>query len=71
MPPRIVVAHDDRRFCEHIATALQEARYDDIKTFARSMEGIKGLEAADRIELLITRVSFLHGTPHGVSLATI
>ena len=41
----------------------------DIKVFRGSMEAIEALEAAERIQLLITRVSFPEGTPNGVSLA--
>jgi hypothetical protein len=37
--------------------------------FTGSMEAIGAFEAAERIELLITRVVFPEGTPNGVSLA--
>ena len=67
MPARIVVVHDDPLFRECV-TALATAGYD-VKSFARSMEAIDALEAAGRIELLITRVAFSEGTPNGISLA--
>ena len=68
MPARIVVVHDDQKFRECVVTALQSAGYD-IKALAGSMAAIEALEAATRIELLITRVMFPEGTPHGISLA--
>lgn len=68
MPARIVLVHDDPEFSECVATAMQAAGYD-IKVFTGSMKAIEALEAAERIELLITRVSFPNGTPNGVSLA--
>lgn len=33
------------------------------------MDALEALEAAQRIELLITRAAFPEGTPHGVALA--
>ena len=69
MPASIVVVHDDLQFREFVVTALLEAGYDT-KAFTGSMAVIEALEAAQRIELLITRVRFPEGTPHGVSLAS-
>jgi len=68
MPARIVLVHDDPDFREYVATAMQAAGYE-IKVFPGSMEAIDALEAAERIELLITRVDFPKGTPNGISLA--
>ena len=68
MPARIVVVHDDPKFRESVVTVLRAAGYET-KAFAGSMPAIDALEAAQRIELLITRVTFPEGTPHGVSLA--
>jgi DNA-binding NtrC family response regulator len=69
MPARIVVVHDEPQFREFVVTALLVAGYDT-KAFAGSMAAIEALEAAQRIELLITRVRFPEGTPHGVALAS-
>jgi DNA-binding NtrC family response regulator len=66
MLARIVVVHDNPNFRECAATALQAAGYDT-KAFAASMAALD--EAAERIELLITRGRFPEETPHGVSLA--
>ena len=68
MPARIVVAHDDPEFRETTVTALQAAGYDVI-AFDGSMAAIDALEAAARVELLITRVAYPEGTPNGISLA--
>jgi DNA-binding NtrC family response regulator len=69
MPARIVVVHDEPQFREFVVTALLAAGYDT-KAFAGSMAAIEALKAAQRIELLITRVRFPEGTPHGISLAS-
>ena len=68
MPARIVVVHDEPKFRDSVVTALQAAGYDT-KAFAGSMEALDALETAQRIELLITRVTFPEGTPNGVALA--
>jgi len=65
---RIVIAHDDPEFRESVTAALQAARYET-RAFAGSMEAIDALQAAEQIELLITRVAFPEGTPNGVALA--
>ena len=68
MPARIAVVHDEPKCREFVVTILQAAGYD-IQAFTGSMAAIESLEAAQPIELLITRVRFPEGTPHGVSLA--
>ena len=69
MPARIVVVHDDPNFREFVVTALQAAGHDT-EAFVSSMAAIDALEAAESIDLLITRVRFPEGTPHGVALAS-
>ena len=67
MPARIVIAHDDAEFVYKTAIALQAAGYD-VRAFADSMSALTALEAAHRVELLITRVLFPEGQPNGVAL---
>ena len=67
MPARIVVVHDDPVFLDCVP-ALQAAGYD-VKSFTSSMDALGALEAAQHIELLITRAAFPEGTPHGVAIA--
>jgi DNA-binding NtrC family response regulator len=67
MPARIVVAHDDAEFVGNTVVALQDAGYD-VAVFADSMSALAALEAAQRVEVLITRVLFPAGQPNGVSL---
>ena len=57
MPAAIVVAHDDPEFREGASMTLLAAGYD-ITSYACSMEALAALEAAEGIELLITRVTF-------------
>ena len=68
MPARVVLVHDDPVFVEGALAALRNAGHDDVATFPDSMTALGALEAAKRIELLITRVRFPPGQPHGVSL---
>jgi DNA-binding NtrC family response regulator len=68
MPARVVVVHDDATFLNDTVSALQGAGYD-VAGFPQSMAAIEALQAAQRVEILITRVRFPEGTPRGVSLA--
>jgi DNA-binding NtrC family response regulator len=67
MPARIVVAHDDPEFVGDTVTALWDAGYE-VVSFADSMSALDALEAAQHVEMLITRVLFPEGTPNGVTL---
>jgi DNA-binding NtrC family response regulator len=68
MPARIVVVHDDPEFVENTRAALLAAGHD-VRTFSDTMSALKALEAAQRLEVLITRVIFPAGQQNGVSLA--
>src|SRR5947208_1258165 len=68
MPARVVVVHDDADFVERTVSALQAAGYD-VAAFTDTMVALSSLEAAERIELLITRARFSPGQPNGVALA--
>lgn len=67
MPARIVFVHDDPEFLAHASTALRLATYE-VATFSGSMDALRALEGAETVELLITRVRFPAGTPHGIAL---
>jgi DNA-binding NtrC family response regulator len=68
MPPRVVVVHDDQHFLDSAAAGLRLAGLD-VVCYPGSMEALRGFQAAETIDLLITRVRFPEGTPHGLSLA--
>lgn len=68
MPARIVVVHDDPGFIENTAAALRAAGHD-VAAYLNSLAALEALEAAQRVEVLITRVAFPEGQPNGVSLA--
>jgi DNA-binding NtrC family response regulator len=68
MPARIVVAHDEAEFVENTVAALQDAGYD-VAAFGDSMSALAALEAAQRVEVLITPVVLPEGRPNGVALA--
>jgi DNA-binding response OmpR family regulator len=68
MPARIVVAHSDPDFLNDTVRELQCAGYD-VVGFLDSNAALASLESAKRIEVLVTRLIFAKGTPHGVALA--
>lgn len=70
MPAQIVLVHDDKKFLEEVAAAFAALGHD-IAAFERSMTALSALEAAERADVLITRLTFPPGNPNGVSLARI
>lgn len=70
MPARIVLVHDNPDFLARAEAAVRAAGYD-VATYSSSLAALDALEAAQTVELLITRVIFPEGSPHGVLLARI
>jgi DNA-binding NtrC family response regulator len=68
MQARVVVVHDDPTFLNYVVSALQGADYDAFG-YTETMAALDALETAEHVEVLITRITFPEGTPHGVSLA--
>jgi DNA-binding NtrC family response regulator len=68
VPASVIIAHDDSEFVDTMVTALRLAGLD-VLGFASSMSALEALEAAQRIEVLITRVRFPEGQQNGISLA--
>jgi DNA-binding NtrC family response regulator len=68
MPARIIVVHDDPEFIERTVTALLTVGYD-VTMFSDSMSATEALRTSQLIEVLITRIVFGIGQPHGVALA--
>jgi DNA-binding NtrC family response regulator len=68
VPARIVVVHDEPEFCQRTVEALRLAGYE-VAAFTDPMTALEALKDAQRVEVLITRVRFPPGKPHGVALA--
>jgi DNA-binding NtrC family response regulator len=68
MPACIVVVHDDPKFVDQLTAALSIAGYD-VAAFVDPMAALIALDAAQSLEVLITRVHFGPGTLNGAALA--
>jgi CheY-like chemotaxis protein len=68
MPASIVIVHDHLLFLERAASTLRAAGHD-VAVFADPMLALDAIEAAERLQLLITRLTFPKGKPNGISLA--
>ena len=68
MPARIVIVHDDEEFTRDTVAALQSAGHD-VMVFKDPLLAHDAIEAAQRVEVLITRVMFPTGRSNGASLA--
>jgi DNA-binding NtrC family response regulator len=68
MPARVVLVHDEPEFLEPLDAALRQAGHD-VATFADPMEALDALDAAQSIEVLVTRVQFPVGKPNGLAVA--
>lgn len=67
MPARIVFVHDDPSFQSAVFNALAAADLS-FAWYPDPLEASDALEAARRVELIITRLHFPHGRSNGVSL---
>ena len=68
MPARIVVVHDEAEFTDAVVGALLHAGWGAVG-FLDPMAALEALGRAQDIEMLITRMRFGLGRPHGISLA--
>ena len=68
MPARIVAVHDDRAFLDPLVAALR-AEYHLVVAFDDSGAAWDALRSAKTVEVLITRIEFAPGKPHGIALA--
>ena len=68
MPARIVIVHDDEEFTRNTVATLQSAGHD-VAVFKDPLLAHDAIEAAHRVEVLITRGTFPSGRSNGVSLA--
>lgn len=70
MPPRVVLVHDDPRFVREATAALRAATIE-VAAFTDPLAALNAVEAAQTVELLVTRVRFPLGKPNGVSLVRV
>lgn len=70
MPARIVVVHDEQEFIGDAVSALSLAGHD-VVAFSNSIVALNSFDNPARVELLITRIRFPAGQPHGLSLALV
>jgi DNA-binding NtrC family response regulator len=68
MPAKIVIAHDDPTFRDRLVASLKASGHD-VAAFNDAAAAWDALAAAERIEILVTRVDFSPGKPHGIALA--
>jgi DNA-binding response OmpR family regulator len=64
----ILVAHDDPSFLQPLVLALRAAGHE-VSAFANSMPAWDALNNGPGVDILVTRVRFPKGNPHGVALA--
>jgi DNA-binding NtrC family response regulator len=63
-----VLVHDDPTFRDPLEAALQAQGYE-VAAFGDSLLAWDALQAAQHVEILITRIRFPPGKPHGIALA--
>lgn len=68
MPARIVVVHDEPVFVDGLVSALSSAGHQ-VAVFSDPLAAWDALAAAQKTEVLITRVPFPPGKSNGVALA--
>jgi DNA-binding NtrC family response regulator len=66
----IVIVHDEPAFLDRAVAVLRYAGFN-VTAFADPIEALNEIEAGQHIDALVTRVTFLPGKPHGVSLALV
>jgi DNA-binding NtrC family response regulator len=68
VPARIVIVHDDEGLVTGVVAALRTAGHE-VAAFKDPLLAHDAIEAAQRVEVLVTRVDFPPGRSNGLSLA--
>ena len=68
IPARVVVVHDEPSFLDPLVTSLRAVGVD-VAAFSDSSLAWDALQFSSNVEILVTRVQFMPGKPHGVTLA--
>jgi DNA-binding NtrC family response regulator len=68
MPAQIIVVDDDAAYADEVGRAFMAAGHE-VRVFPDPLASLDALEAATRVELLITRVEFPAGRSNGAALA--
>jgi DNA-binding NtrC family response regulator len=68
MTARIVIVHDDSDLTQQVVSALRDTGHD-VAAFIDPLVALGALDDAERVEVLVTRVTFPKGRSNGVSLA--
>jgi DNA-binding NtrC family response regulator len=68
MPAAVLVVHDDKD-TRDLAVSVLRAAFIDVAGFEDPMTALDAIEANSRVCVLVTRVTFGPGKPHGVALA--
>ena len=65
--PRIGVVHDEQQFLQALVVARSSAGYE-VTTFTDPMRAPDALEAAEFVDVLVTRAQFRVGNPTAAHL---
>ena len=68
MPAAVIVVHDEQDVRD-LAVAALRAAFLEVVGFEDPMAALAAMEASSRVRVLVTRVVFGPGKPHGVALA--
>ena len=66
----IFVVHDEVELLDRVVPTLRQAGYN-VAAFSDPLAALNALEKAGSVELLISRVRFDAGMPHGINLALV
>ena len=68
IPAPVIVVHDEPSFLDPLVTSLEAAGHD-VAAFSDPLLVWEALRTSNKVEILVTRVQFGEGKPHGVALA--
>ncbi len=68
MPAPVVIVHTDSEFRSAVETLLTRSGYR-VASFSLPLKALDAIDADGSLQVLVTRVQFPEGQPHGIALA--